>query len=203
MPVFCTHFQHLETRINILVQTFLADQILSERLDPTGFTPNHERLAAFRLLAHAEFEEFIESKAREGLARLSALATSTGFRLKDMHQLLAIAHYLQFDIGLTDPFDQRRYISMSKNLITTAQQKISENNGIKRKSFLMLCILFGVMPDDVDQTLLSTLDSYGSNRGDVAHRSISRVRTIQAPTDEESRVNTIVQLLKSLYDVHS
>jgi hypothetical protein len=203
MPVFCSHFQHLETRISILEQTFLADQILSERLDPTGFTPNHERLAAFRLLAHAEFEEFIESKAREGLARLSALATSTSFRLKDMHQLLAIAHYFHFDIGLADPFDQGRYIQKSTNLITTAEQKISGNNGIKRRSFLMLCILFGVMPDDVDQTLLATLDSYGTNRGDVAHRSISRVRTIQAPSDEERSANTIVKLLKSFYDVHS
>jgi hypothetical protein len=203
MPVFCSHFQHLEARISILVSTFLADQIRDERLDPTGFTPNPERLAAFRLLAHAEFEEFIECKAREGLARLSALAQSTNFRLKDMNQLLAIAHYLGYDIGMADPFDQARYISRSSRLMTTAEQKISDNNGIKTKSFLMLCILFGVMPDDVDQTLLSTLDSYGRNRGDVAHRSISRVRTIQAPTDEESSASTIVQLLKSFYDVHS
>lgn len=203
MPVFCSHFQHLETRISILVQTFLADQIAAERLDPASFTPNPERLAAFRLLAHAEFEEFIERKAREGLARLSALAESTSFRLKDMHQLLAIAHYLRFDIGMADPFDQARYISKSSSLLSTAEQKISDNNGIKTNSFLMLCILFGVMPDDVDQTLLSTLDSYGSNRGDVAHKSISRVRTIQAPTDEESSANTILRLLKSFYDVHS
>jgi len=203
MTVFCSHFQHLEARVSILVQTFLADQIADERLDPTGFTPNPERLAAFRLLAHAEFEEFIESKAREGLARLSGLAASANFRLKDMHQLLAIAHYLQFDIGMAEPFDKARYISKSSKLITTAKQKISDNNGIKTRSFLMLCILSGVMPDDVDQTLLSTLDSYGSNRGDVAHRSISRLRTIQAPTDEESSVKTIVRLLKSFYDVHS
>lgn len=137
------------------------------------------------------------------MVRLSAQAKSTSFSLKDMHQLLAIVHYLGFDIGLSDPFDKAKYISKSTSLIATAEQKIIDNNGIKTRSFLMLCILFGVMPDDVDQTLLSTLDSYGSNRGDVAHRSISRVRTIQAPTDEKSSAITILQLLKSLCDVHS
>jgi hypothetical protein len=203
MPVFCLHFQHLEARISTLVQTFLADQIQSERSDPTGFTPNPERLAAFRLLAHAEFEEFIENKAKEGLSRLHALATSTGFRVKDMHQLLAIALYLRFDIGLVNPFDQVSYMSKSRRLIRKAEQEISANNGIKRHSFLLLCIFFGVMPDEVDQTLLSTLDSYGSNRGDVAHKSISRVRSILAPSDEKNNANTIVKLLKAFYDVHS
>jgi hypothetical protein len=203
MPVFCSYFQHLETRISILVQTFLADQIQSERLDPTGFTPNPERLAAFRLLAHAEFEEFIENKAKEGLSRLKALAASTGFRIRDMHQLLAIAHFLHFDVGLVSPFDHTSYISKSQTLIKKAEKEISDNNGIKRHSFLLLCIFFGVMPDEVDQTLLSTLDSYGSNRGDVAHKSISRIRSIQAPSDEKINATTIVNLLKTFYDVHS
>lgn len=203
MSVFCSHYQHLESRIGILVQTFLSDQLSNERLDPINFTPDPERLAAFRLLAHAEFEEFMENKAREGLNRLSSIAKAKNFRIGDMHHLLAIAHYLQYDIALVDPFDQPKYISKSTKLMKHAEDLISDNNGIKRHSFLKLCLFYGAMPDDVDQTLLSILDSYGTKRGDVAHRSISRVKSILAPTDEEANVTTILQLLKSFYDVHS
>ena len=203
MPVFCLYFHHLEMRIKELVKTFLADQIISEHADPTCFTPDPDRIAAFRLLVHAEFEEFIEKKAIEGLDRLSIDATAKNFRLQEMHQLLAISHYIEFDIGLHDTFDQAKYISKAGSLLRHARAIISDNNGIKRNSFLRLCIFYGVMPDDVDQTLLSTLDSYGRKRGDVAHRSISRIRSIYFPSVEERDAVTVVKLLEAFYDVHS
>jgi hypothetical protein len=203
MPTHCVHFGHLQSRVNDLVEIFLADQISQETDDPTGYLPNPDRIAAFRLLVHAEFEEFIEKKAGEGLRSLALNGNASSFQIRNMHHLLAISQLFAFDLGLAPPFDQSQYIDKAKLLLKRAEKEVSENNGIKPGSFLKLCLFFGAMPDEVDQTLLSTLESYGKARGDVAHRSISRVSTIYAPSVEKENAQTIVRLLQGFYDVHS
>ena len=66
----CPLFVDLSSRIEALRDKFVRDQLTAESADPAGFTPDPDRLAAFRLLTHAEFEDFLEAKAREGLDAL-------------------------------------------------------------------------------------------------------------------------------------
>ena len=47
-------------------------QVAAQRADPLGYVADADALAAFRLLAHAEFEEYLERKATDGLAALEA-----------------------------------------------------------------------------------------------------------------------------------
>ena len=76
MPTPCQHFALLQRRIDELSQKFIDDQVEAERLDPTTFQPDLDRLAAYRLLVHAELEDFLEAKAKERLAAITALISS-------------------------------------------------------------------------------------------------------------------------------
>jgi hypothetical protein len=59
MPLNCHHFGHLQTRLNDLCIKFLDVEISSELENPATFAPDLDKLAAFRLLIHAEVETFL------------------------------------------------------------------------------------------------------------------------------------------------
>ena len=62
MAKTCQHFKLLQDRIANLTQKFVADQVAAEKSDPLTFAPDLDFLAAYRLLVHAELEDFLEAK---------------------------------------------------------------------------------------------------------------------------------------------
>jgi len=65
MSKSCSHFKLLSNRLNELSLKFIEDQAAAEIADMAAFQPDLDRLAAFRLLIHAEIEDFLEAKATE------------------------------------------------------------------------------------------------------------------------------------------
>ena len=63
----------------------------------------------------------------------------------------------------------------------------------------MLSILSGKMPDEVDGGLSASLSTYGTNRGEVAHQSATRVRNIQAPSAEIQAAEDLVAGLDAYF----
>jgi hypothetical protein len=55
-----------------------------------------------------------------------------------------------------------------------------------------LAIFSGKMPDELDTALALGLKNYGKSRGDVAHKSAARVRTLLAPSAEASEVDDLL-----------
>jgi hypothetical protein len=78
---------------------------------------------------------------------------------------------------------------------------ISNNNGIKRGSFITLAALAGVLPNELDEVLLADLDRFGEERGHVAHSRVDRVRTLNSPDIEYDRARAIVDALKSFDEI--
>lgn len=204
MATKCAHFAHLEARLSDLRVKFLDAQINDEIENPITFSPDLDSIAAFRLLIHAEIEDFLERKAKENLDRIDAqLVKSTIGSSRLFPELFYIAtvanrpldHKCAFDV-----YSLKIYIS---NVIGTAKGLIRDNNGIKEASFSTLSVLAGKTADEVDSTLSASLNSYGKSRGDVAHQSTRHSTTINAPSAEFSSAKDLVDGLALYFDLTS
>lgn len=204
MPTQCPHFAHLEARLNDLRVKFLDDQIKAETFSPTTFTPDLDSIAAFRLLMHAEIEDFLERKAKENLDRInSQLVSSTTGSSRVFPELFYIATVANRPLDPTHAFDVTSLKGHISNMIGTARSIIKENNGIKEGSFNTLSVFAGKTADEIDSTLSASLNSYGKSRGDVAHQSIRHSSTINAPSAEFASAKDLVEGLALYFDLTS
>ena len=185
----------LRARIIALRAKFLDAQLAAERNDPLTFVPDIDNLAAFRLLAHAEFEDYLETKAREGLTSIETAFRNGQDTVRQNVSVLVIAISLSKPLRLVLP----HWPADVTELLRTARDWIAKNNGIKDASFTMLSVFSGKMPDEIDGALSASLSTYGTSRGDVAHKSATRVTTIQAPSVEAQAVDDLIAGLDNYF----
>jgi hypothetical protein len=200
MPTPCPHFQLLRNRVDLLTEKFMKDQLKDEYADPAGFQPDLDKLAAFRLLVHAEIEDFLETKAKTNIYNISVVVAAGSPWMRQFPELLSIAYILKKappEFDASDPLRLTNYIS---DLITSAKSAIKDNHGVKSWSFTILSILSGKTYDEIDQALSSSLNSFGKNRGDVAHNSVTHSRSLQAPSSELLIVSSLVRQLELYFD---
>lgn len=182
------------------MQKFVADQITDERADPLNFQPDLDRLAAFRLLVHAEIEDFLEARAKDRIATLAS-SVNTPLWVRNFPELLSLAMVLKKAPPTAQEFDSQRFTAFVQELVKSARSAISENNGIKSQSFLLLSICAGKTVDEVDSVLSGSLNSYGKVRGDIAHKSVTHSTMLQAPSSEVSTATLLVTQLATYFDV--
>lgn len=199
MPDHSTEFNHLQERITLLSAKFVDDQIISETTNPSEFIPDVERLAAFRLLVHAEIEDYIEKKARNWLNVLKNHIGNKSYNVKSVIDLYVVAMFLESPLSFKIPFDINMFTDELQQILNHANKVIDGNNGIKLESFLKLSILCGKHIDEIDYAIATLLSEYGRKRGDVAHKSTSRVTNIQAPSAELSTAKNILSALKNYF----
>lgn len=175
----CPVFLVLEARIKELKIKFIQDQVVAEASDPL-FAADLDMLAAFRLLVHAEIEEFLENKAREGLDAMERTFKAGNQAIRENFCLIVMGAMLEIPPRVE--IDQ--WSAYASEVLASARSAIKKNNGIKEHSFQRLVVFCGKMPDETDIALASALNTYGKCRGDVAHNSVKSVRTIRAPSAE-------------------
>jgi len=73
---------------------------------------------------------------------------------------------------------------------------IKKNHGVREKNLRLLLLPAGIRMADLDQTWISTLDSFGEQRGAAAHKSAVQVNV--DPKSELDTVNFIMTGLKQL-----
>lgn len=191
----CPHMSALRARVRDLRAKFVDAHIVAERADPLTYAADTDDLAAFRLLVHAELEEYLETKARDGLKAMESAFTAGQSLVRANANLLVIARALKSELR----FDAANWTKDARATFKAANDWIADNNGIKDASFTMLSVFSGKMPDEVDDGLSASLSAYGSARGDVAHRSVVRVRTIYAPSDEAKKVDDLLDDLEAYF----
>lgn len=202
MPTKCKHYEHLTARFGALCSKFLDEGIAEEFASPGVFVPDLDKLAAFRLLFHAEIETFLEAKAIDQIALIqSDIDRGSWHRAHPciLSLYLLTQNYLQKCDGMTDEELKGHFF----NVLSKARSRIRENNGIKADAFTFLSVAAGVPLDEIDATLLLSLTSYGKNRGEVAHATVTRARSLSAPSAEKKDAQDIVTQLGSYYDVIS
>lgn len=201
MPVFCSDYAHLVQRAELIKAKFLASQLVEEAGDMLTFVPDLDLLAAYRLLLHAEFEYFLEQKALATTKEIRSRISGAARWHRDFPQLLSLclidSHVLEGRGGLTrDSFE-----GAVQRILQNAEATIRENNGIKAGAFQRLSLIAGKTLDEVDETVSSMLNSYGKERGDVAHQTVSKARSLQTPSTELLNVNSIIRELGTYFDV--
>jgi hypothetical protein len=209
------HFEHLESRCNLLIQRFLEPAIVAEQVALRNGMPvpepNFDDFAAFRLLTHAELEGYFESKALDALTELDTLFKSDQIMTSRFVALIYLylwreKHQLSWPPTQgNDPQSRQQDKAYMKQLAQGAigfgRQFVATNNGIKESSIHVLSALMGFFPDELDQILVSELNQYGKKRGDVAHRSwLFDTRTFESADIEKNRLITILNLTSAFYE---
>ena len=193
-------YAHLRDRITLLEEKFMVDQVEEETKDPSGFIPDIERIAAFRLLAHAEFEDYLEKKAKDWISNRESLLKSNSYSIKTILDMFPISQILNKEIQVIAPFDLNKFSDHVLNVLKSTREMINDNNGIKSESFFKLSLLCGKALDEVDDTIATLLSEYGKARGEVAHVSTVRAENIQAPSVEVTKAKEVLKALKSYFD---
>lgn len=186
----------------------LRRHLLPARFDPTGTYPDriHERARAFRLLIHAEFEAYIEDRVSE-VAHTRFLAWKT--QRKASRCLVSLVAYYEGAQARNDPtslltppppgkqsplIEER--IERAKNALTTYAK--TYNHGVREANLLKLLLPLGVEIHELDMMWLSSIDSWAATRGEYAHQSGTKIRSLPDPQDELRMARALLKGFKTI-----
>jgi RiboL-PSP-HEPN len=197
------HFRELKKRV-----AELQKHLLPKVFSPTGDYKERVRDSArgFRVLAHAEVEYYLETIATHVIDKsISSWKT----KKKTNYVLVAFlaAYHRGWMVDATDRpvFAPASGVKPSKTIIeavdaANSQYKteiIRKNNGIKIANLHAIFLPIGVDFDMLDQTWLSTVESYGKQRGEIAHQS----KKAQQQIDPKGELDKISQVLVGLEEL--
>lgn len=186
----------LENRVDALSARFLDQQIQQEA--DTTFTPDIDAIAAFKLLVHAEIEDWIERYATDQIIDLEKRVKQAA-QLRSSARLITLAALFEITLPLSLPFDEAKLRAQFTATLNCARMFIKDNNGIKSGSFCKIAAICGACIDEIDTALVQALNSYGTARGMVAHKSAQRATSLLAPSAEKNEAINLVRLLKSFF----
>jgi hypothetical protein len=185
--------------------------LLPDRWDPTGSYSDRQldRARAYRILAHAEIEAFIEDVA---LAKVEQRYVEWQTAQKPSYVIICVVAATVLGWADAETIDKGLpVLSLSKlntkgdsiNLVIDGavkqyQEIVSNNNGIKSGNLKRLLMPIGIALSDLSGTWLNTMDSFGGRRGSVAHSSRVGLKSVPDPQDENATINLLLQGLKDL-----
>lgn len=193
-------FRTLTRELNRLKKQFLP------KISPTGLYSDRQlaRTLAYRVLAHAEIESYLEDRAWEVVLNAKRAWDSTGKTSRTLICLLGFSSLtmdkppdtLNKPIRVSqDEHDKRLRISKKIALSVNSFRKvIDKNHGVKEANILALLLPIGIDSNDLDPAWLATMNTFGEKRGLVAHTS---AMTIQPP-DPATELNTVQQITQEL-----
>ncbi|MFM6089883.1 MAG: HEPN domain-containing protein [Dolichospermum sp.] len=195
-------FITLRTQLNRLKDEFLPE------ISPTSSYSESQlsRTAAYRVLAHAEIESYLEERAWT-IVIDAKKAWETGKTTRTLICLLGFSDLTMDKPPDTlkkpsnvkqDNHDKRLEITEKINSAIKSFKKVIDNNhGLKEKNILALLLPIGIDSDDLDPAWLADMNTFGEKRGLVAHTSATSYMTIQTP-DPANELNTVTQITHEL-----
>lgn len=180
---------------------FLEQQLLpAERIDGNYTTVERDRIRSYLLLVHAEIESHIEELAKTKVTSSLSKFGSTG-RLN--HCLASILAFSGNEVSyLNQPNVNTQKISFRVNKsVNHYLSQVDLNHGIKSKNVVELFLPLGIKHSDLDPVWLSTMDSFGSLRGNVAHSSIQIQNLIDRNTVKNIVNNQILPEIEAIEEL--
>ena len=166
--------------------------MLPRAFSPTGSYSELQldRARGYRLLVHAEIEAFLEERASEVVTNAFDLWRAD---FKPRHTLISLLACLR-------PSD-KSFTSLTEAVgfsFGRFNQAIKDNNGIKQENLQKFLPPAGIDWATIDETWLSTLNSFGTARGEIAHTSIR----VHQPIDPKGEYDTVkIRILPGLRDL--
>lgn len=198
-------FRTLTKELNRLKKQFLPT------ISPTGFYSNRQlaRTLAYRVLAHAEIESYLEDRAWEVVIDAKKVWDSTGKTRRTLICLLGFSgltmdeppETLSPKKGSKTVKEEKVKIDKKIDLaIESFKRVIHQNHGVREDHILALLLPIGIDSDDLDPSWLATMNTFGENRGEIAHKSATSYKTIQPP-DPGNELNTVTQITQELLKI--
>lgn len=153
----------------------------------------------FRVLAHAAVESYLEEVTLE-----KALAAATTWKARRRVSRV-LAALLLFQDSLEDagqaPAPKKKPVDLQGKIdwaLARFSDRVKENHGIREANLLGLLAPIGCLQADIKPSLVATLDSFGQERGEAAHKAFGSITSVPLLTEEIKRANVAVGLLKEL-----
>ena len=183
---FEVEYRNLVSRIGIIKNHFDFQPGIN------GLTSlQNDKIRGMLLLCHAEFESFVE--------RLAFLIVS------DALEKWNKTHRSNYNLSslLTNSYiDTRQTVDtkINKIIVDYNNQIIKNNHGIKEHNIKSLFVPLGYYIDDFDSAFIATLDSFGNDRGAVAHSS-AKTSTMYDKATEIRRIDSIIRDFQDFQEV--
>ncbi|MDB9345748.1 hypothetical protein PN456_00430 [Nodularia spumigena CS-586/05] len=198
-------FRSLSRELTRLKKQFLP------KISPIGLYSERQlsRTLAYRVLAHAEIEFYLEDRAWEVTQNAKQVCDNGGKTCLTLISLVAFSGQMMEipPVTLTPTTTNRNNsldkIKISKKIdlaIKSFKKVIDNNHGVKEANLLALLLPIGIDSDDLDPVWLATMNTFGKERGIVVHTSATSYRTIQPP-DPANELNTVKQITEGLLKV--
>lgn len=195
-------FRTLTRELNRLKKQFLP------KISPTGvyFDRQLALTLAYRVLAHAEIEAYLEDRAWEVVLDAKNAWDLTGKPCRTLISLIAFSGQAMetppdtltpLKANKTVPLERIKLDKKIDSAISCFKRVVDQNHGLKESNLLALLLPVGIDSDDLDTVLLATMNTFGEQRGIVAHTSAISYKTVQPP-DPASELNRIQQITQGL-----
>lgn len=172
---------------------------MPKRFSPTGNYSDltYEKVAAYILLIHAALEYYFEqvalSIAKDSMTKWNAQKRAT----KTIVALIAYSP-IKYNAIPDTTNDQRAIQDLDfrvKEAYTNYNNYIrSQNHGIKETNILSIFLPIGLTIAEIDNNMLAELNSFGIDRGTIAHTAKARQQI--PPEDAEIKITLIISLVK-------
>jgi hypothetical protein len=194
-PRRSSRFRQLENNIEKIEEHLLPQY----RILGNYTNEEHCKIRSYILLVHAELESYLEDRAEE-LVLYSYRQWQTNGTANTV--LLSLVAFTQIDhkaIPSDIPDDTVLLIDgRIEAVVRTFMAYIKDqNHGIKKHNILSVLLPIGIKHNDIDDAWLGTIDSFGHERGNAAHKSLG-VQIIFDPMAEKNKVDQILLELSNL-----
>jgi hypothetical protein len=150
-----------------------------------------DMIRSYVILTHAEIESYFEDIADSKIRK--ALSNWINNRTKS-NCLLLVMSFCSEEIN----WDKEKKSDKEKlefriyRVANHYRNKLKNNNGIKSANLFNILLPVGIESQDIDPTWLSTMDNFGSKRGQFAHTSSSVQSQIDLVTEKNIINNSIL-----------
>lgn len=148
-----------------------------------------DRARGYRVLVHAEFEAYLEDRC---WAVASGAIQQWKVDMKPRHVLMSLLTRCGPSASNSLTLEDR--VGKAGNCY---HHLIQQNHGIRELNLVNLLQPVGIELTDLDGTWVSTMDSFGVARGEVAHSAIGA----QKPIDPQTELKIVKQLREGLGDL--
>lgn len=185
----------------------LRNALLPRQFSPTGTYRGaenvHLRAVSFRILVHAQIEQYLEARGNELFDEAWDAWVNHEVPSRVLPALLAFSGHAMptppsklGGLGKHDYDDLKGPLARAKK--HWMDEVLKDNHGIKENNVLALLLPLGILGGAIDTTLLADLTSYGWSRGAVAHKSSVGVGMYADPKSEFDSANQLVASLASI-----
>ena len=190
----------------------LRRHLLPQDFDPTGkYEPDViTKTLAYRVLAHAEIEAYVEEKTWEAACSAINAFKERGTSSRILLTLLAYSGMqMELPPATIDPIQEKqrkdwanktKLMKKLEKAVNSFRRSIDLNHGIKEENILKLLLPVGIKDVEIDELWLANINSFAEMRGLAAHSSSSSSRAKQQvdPRTELERVESIIEGLSAI-----